>query len=73
MKILFLYTIPIFWVIAGLLYLRSLPKNGFSGVGEAFFILLVGIVLLIGVVVFHIRKVVNAHKNLKAKVTNDKV
>jgi FtsH-binding integral membrane protein len=42
-----LYAIPVLWTIGGILYARSLPKDGFSGVGEVFFTLLIGLLLFI--------------------------
>lgn len=53
MNIIYLYAIPVVWVVLGILYLRTLPKDGFSGVGEAFLVMVIGLLLLIAVVVYH--------------------
>jgi hypothetical protein len=56
MKILYVYLIPLIWVIIGILYARSIPKDGFNGVGEVVITLVTGIILLICVIVYHIRR-----------------
>jgi len=53
MNILYLYVIPVVWVMLGILYVRTLPKDGFSGVAEIFLTLVIGLVLFIAVVIYH--------------------
>lgn len=54
MKIRYFYLIPIIWIFLGILYARSIPKEGFNGVGEVFFTLVIGVILLISVAVYHV-------------------
>ena len=51
-----LYAIPVLWVVAGLLYATSVPKEGFAGIGELVITFVGGFALLVGVITYNVTK-----------------